>query len=667
MIKHFRNRYFVVFDLIALPLVVYLAFALRVDDLDISPYAPAWLAYSGLALVVIPSVFLLTGIYARYWPYASGEDLLVQALALGGGGIGVCVAGWLGLSMAGMPLPPRSFPFLFLLLALFATSGPRALVRLYSARRSRFAPPEGQTHRHVLIMGAGEAGATVVQELLRHPQLGLEPVGFLDDDPTKRDMLIRGMPVLGDRNEITRLAKTLHVRQVIIAMPRATGKTIREVTQLCEQAGVAVRIMPGMSDLLGGKVSVNQLRKVDIEDLLRRDPIQTDVATVKALLRGKRVLITGGGGSIGSELCRQVLQCDPAQLVLVGHGENSVFEIENELKHYLKLNSGNYPPRTAPQPEIVGVVASVRMPERLKAIFDRYRPQVVFHAAAHKHVPLMELQPSEAIMNNIIGTRNLLAACQKHDVEQFVMISTDKAVNPTSIMGASKRIAELLVLQTARVSHKPYVAVRFGNVLGSRGSVVLTFRRQIAEGGPVTVTHPEMRRFFMTIPEAVQLVLQAAVIGKGGEIFMLDMGEPVKLVDLAKDMIRLSGLELGHDIEIAYTGMRPGEKMYEELFIKGEDYQRTPNEKVYIASNASSFVPDKLNEMIEELEGAAIRDDEVAMRAMFHRIIAEYQPPSAPSTPLPAGDTIQEARQQERPANSAMQELRPLHGSAGSH
>ena len=728
MIKTFRNRYFLILDLLVLPLVVYLYFVLRLESAEIGQFAPAGLLLGALSFTVIPLLFFLSGVYTRYWPFASGDDLFAQAIALIVGVGLVCFLGWIIMILAAIPVPPRSFPIVYGLLALLATSGPRALLRIYTSRRSRSAHSAASIH--VLIMGAGEAGAMIAQELQRNPHLGLQPIGFLDDDPAKRGMRIRGLPVLGDRADIERLARDYTVRQVIIALPTAPGKTIREITRLCEQAGVAARIMPGLFDLLGGKVNVSQLRKVEIEDLLRREPIKTDAAAVKPLLFGKRVLITGGGGSIGSELCRQVLQCQPAQLIILGHGENSVFEIENELKRYLIRRPSLHTPPT----EIIGVVADVRMPERLQAVFARYRPQIVFHAAAHKHVPLMEMHPSEAIMNNVVGTRNLLAACQRRNVEHFVMISTDKAVNPTSIMGASKRLAELLVLQASRgaglqdtrgaglqdtrgaglqdtrgaglqdtrgaglqdthgadlqATRTPisnlqspipplppaYVAVRFGNVLGSRGSVVLTFRRQIAEGGPVTVTHPDMRRFFMTIPEAVQLVLQAAVIGQGGEIFTLDMGEPVKLVDLAQDMIRLSGLEVGHDIEIAYTGIRPGEKLFEELFLADENYKHTANDKIYIAANASSFVPDNLNELVAELEAAASRDDEVAMRVLFHRLIAEYAPlPPDPNTPAPTPPSLSlnpdtpppTPSPSQHPTNPPQPALTPSLGAAGS-
>jgi FlaA1/EpsC-like NDP-sugar epimerase len=460
-----------------------------------------------------------------------------------------------------------------------------------------------------------------VRELKSNPQLHMRAVGFIDDDLAKHDAVIHGVPVLGGRADIPAVIERHKIDQIIIAMPTVPGKEIGKLAKLCEQAGIHPKIMPGLYELIGGKVSVSQLRNVDIEDLLRREPIHTDVTAVRGLLQGKRVLVTGGGGSIGSELCRQILRCEPSMIIVVGHGENSVFDIEaelNQLRDRLNLKGCS----------VISAIADIRFEQRINDIFCQHRPQVVFHAAAHKHVPLMEANPSEAVTNNVLGTRNLLDASESNGVERFVMISTDKAVRPTSIMGASKRAAELLVHQTAERTGKPYVAVRFGNVLGSRGSVVPTFRKQIAAGGPVTVTHPEMTRFFMTIPEAVQLVLQAAVLGNGGEVFLLDMGEPVKIVDLAKSVIELSGLEVGKDIEIHYTGIRPGEKLYEELFLPDEVYQRTQHEKVFIVVNASAGHPGNLDLAVSDLAYASARNDSQAIREGFQRLIPEYRVPT---------------------------------------
>jgi FlaA1/EpsC-like NDP-sugar epimerase len=375
--------------------------------------------------------------------------------------------------------------------------------------------------------------------------------------------------------------------------------------------------------------------------------VQTDVAAVGGLITGKRVLITGGGGSIGSELCRQVWRCKPEHLILLGHGENSIFEIYHEL---LRLG--------ATPEQVTAVIADVRFPDRLQIVFEEARPDIVFHAAAHKHVPLMEMNPAEAITNNVVGTRNLLKAALAVGVERFVMISTDKAVNPTNVMGASKRTAELLVHQAAQQSGKAYVAVRFGNVLGSRGSVVLTFKQQIAQGGPVTVTDSEMTRYFMTIPEAVQLVLQAAVLGSGGEVFVLDMGEPVKIVDLARDLIELSGLEVGRDIDIVYSGLRPGEKLFEELFLDGEDYQRTRHEKIFTAANANTLSSDDLEAGLSALQASAARNDRKGIIRGLQNLVPEFEP----MVPLEAMKVVKSVKDDSGSTQVKALPLAPSHG-----
>ncbi|NTU80708.1 MAG: polysaccharide biosynthesis protein [Chloroflexales bacterium] len=623
-----RNRFFFAADVLLLPVAAYLSFVIRLETLGSSEYLLGFLVMTVLATVITPAVFQASGIYSRYWRYASIEELfllvgavLVATVVASGGAI-LASAVRLEVNV------PRSVPFIYLMLAIVVTALPRLLIRVrwsHSLVRHRARHEHDGSITRVLIMGAGSAGSMIMRELRQNPQLGLEVVGFIDDDPLKHNVHIHGVPVRGNRHDIPRLASEYHVDEVIIAMPTAPGKVIRSIVELCEHVGVRTRSMPGIYELLDGKISVSQLRDVQIEDLLRRKPVRTDIGAVRELLRGRRVLVTGGGGSIGSELCRQVLRCEPAELIVMGHGENSVFTVEHELRKHLPAGT-----------RLSTVIADVRFPQRVSSVFNQFRPEIVFHAAAHKHVPLMELNMAEAITNNVLGTRNLLDAARAVDVQHFVMISTDKAVNPTSVMGASKRVAELLVHQAATSSGKPYVAVRFGNVLGSRGSVVLTFNQQIAAGGPVTVTHPEMVRFFMTIPEATQLVLQAATLGNGGEVFTLDMGEPVRIVDLARDMIELSGLEVGRDIDIAFTGMRPGEKLYEELFIAGEEYQRTFHEKIFIACNASNLVPSTLDEAIRGLELAAGRDDSALILQMLHALIPSFQHQGlSPALPAP--------------------------------
>ncbi|MFZ2360469.1 MAG: nucleoside-diphosphate sugar epimerase/dehydratase [Anaerolineae bacterium] len=643
-----RNRHFLLLDTLILCATPTLALMLRVEGGQaLDTYGPALLLYTAVALVIRLGVFYMLGLYARFWRYASIDEMiqivtagLVSTMAIVVVFFGVRIPA-LGICDAMEPACalPRSIPFIDALLVVLSVGAIRFSVRAAALHTQR--GRSGRSLQRVLVVGAGEAGTMIVREMNGNPQVGLDPIGFVDDDPHKRGTRIRGLPVLGDRNALPFLVEQHKIDQVIIAMPTAPGKAIRAVLAICEQAGVPAKTMPGMYELLGGQVNVSQLRNVEIEDLLRREPVHTDTAAVQDLLRGRCVLITGGGGSIGSELCRQILRCQPSKLVIVGHGENSVFEIQQELRRTQAApaarGAGNQRPAGADRPEIVAVIADIRFGQRLHNIFQQHRPQIVFHAAAHKHLPLMEENPSEAITNNVLGTRNVLEASLACGVERFVLISTDKAVNPSSIMGASKRAAELLVHQAAAQSGRPYAAVRFGNVLGSRGSVVLTFKQQIAAGGPVTVTDPQMTRFFMTIPEAVQLVLQAAVLGQGGETFVLDMGEPVKIVDLARDLISLSGLEVGRDIDIVYNGLRPGEKLFEELFVPGEDYQRTSHQKIFIASNASRLAPDGLDRSIETLIEAATAGDEAAIRGGLTGLVPEFRPPSGePSSQPPA-------------------------------
>ena len=623
-----RVRYLMLLDLLLVLIAVVLAFVVRYEALvSIWPYiVQNWSYFLLVPLVRLPAYFGFR-LYNRMWRYASIVEMkMIVAASL------ISSAITFGVNFGLLPLfgfanmPSRSVWFLEGLLSLGFLASSRFVLRLI---QERYRPHELaqlrafiQNPSKVLIVGAGDAGALMLREMQNNRTLGIEVVGFIDDDPAKRKLSVNGVPVLGNRTAIPDLVKRHGIDQIIIAMPTATGRDIREIVHICEKAGVKPRTIPGLYELIDGTVKLTQVREVRIEDLLRRDPIRTDTAAVAELLRGRRVLVTGGGGSIGSELCRQILRCRPAELVLLGHGENSIFEMHNELLiENRRMLDGDV--------AITPVIADIRFGDRILTIFNRLKPQIVFHAAAHKHVPLMELNPAEAVTNNVLGTRNVVQAAQAVGVERLVMISTDKAVNPTSVMGASKRAAELIVHDVARASGRPYMAVRFGNVLGSRGSVVLTFRQQIATGGPVTVTDPEMKRFFMTIPEAVQLVLQAAVLGKGGEVFLLDMGEPVKIVDLATDLIRLSGLEVGRDIDIVFTGLRPGEKLFEELFIAGECYERTRHEKIFIASNASSFVPANLDDAIDGLRHAAESNDPEAIMRGLQNLIPEYRLPAA--------------------------------------
>ncbi|MCB0062797.1 MAG: polysaccharide biosynthesis protein [Caldilineaceae bacterium] len=623
---HLRNRHFALIDFLIFILTPALALYLRTDSLLGSPNLGQPLFwYTVLALVVRMATFQYYGMYQRYWRFVSAHDfaqlVMAASLALLATAIGAAIL-W---NVDPVLRLPRSLPFIDAMLALLIVGGIRASVRLTESIRSNnsgqpAAPPK--KCQRTLIVGAGYTGALLAREIRDNQQIHLPLIGFIDDDPNKRNVQIYNVPVLGTREQLPAILEARTIERVIIAMPSASGEVIRDVVNICQRANVPVQTMPGVHELINDQVSISKLRNVQIEDLLRRTPIQTDTRAVRNLLCGKRVLITGAGGSIGSELCRQILRCQPNQLILVGHGENSVFEIQQEL---LRWQANERELGVESPTLLIPVIADLRFQPRVKGIFAKHRPHIVFHAAAHKHVPLMEENPVEAITNNVLGTRLLLAAAQAHEVERFVMISTDKAVNPTNVMGASKRVAELLVLQAARRSGRFYQVVRFGNVLGSRGSVIHTFKRQIAAGGPVSVTHPEMVRYFMTIPEAVQLVLQASVVGKGAEILMLDMGDPVRISQLAQDLIELSGLQVGRDIKIAYSGLRPGEKLFEEMFKPDEDYMRTEHEKIFIAPNASQIVPAALDSAVDGLVESALDDHTAEIFHQLTEILPEYQ------------------------------------------
>jgi len=565
-----RNRIFLVVDIVAWSVLPALGLALRLDGFsDIGLYSTHLAVFTGTGIGLKFGSLWISRLYRRYWSYASVGDLsaLTGALLLAGVINGAMYLAVLRPLVSG-PALPRSVPILDLMLTLLVTAGCRFSVRY--AHHVRAGRANGlHAQQGVIIVGAGDAGGMVAKELRANPQLGLYPVAFLDDDPAKVGNHVYGIPVLGTRKDLVQVAGDHGVREVIVAMPTAPGSVMRDIKDAGVFAGLHMRTVPAMFDIISGKVAVSQFREIDIEDLLRRKPVETDRNAVREIVRGATVLVTGAGGSIGSEICRQVANLGARELILLGHGENSLFDIHNELRD------------ARPLVELVPVVADIRDAGRIGRVFDTYRPAVVFHAAAHKHVPLMELNPEEAVTNNVLGTRNVLAAAETTGVERFVFISTDKAVNPVNVMGATKLLAEALVYESAVRTGRPYVSVRFGNVLASRGSVVPLFRAQIEKGGPVTVTHPEMCRYFMTIPEAVQLVLQAAALGTGGETFLLDMGEPVKIVDLARDMIQLSGLEVGADIDIVFTGLRPGEKIFEELYSSSEEFEHTEHEKVF--------------------------------------------------------------------------------------
>ncbi|MCP4249116.1 MAG: polysaccharide biosynthesis protein, partial [bacterium] len=490
----------------------------------------------------------------------------------------------------------------------------RVAVRFYY---EELYPMPYERRTRVLIVGAGDSGEALLREIQRRPSSAYEVVGFVDDQGTSHPE-IHHVKVLGRTEDIAAICKREAIEEILIALPRATPRDLRRVVERCQGTHVRFRTIPPAIDLIEGRVQVSQIRAVAIEDLLGRDPVELDTEGLGRILKGKRIAITGAGGSIGSEMCRQIARFGPERVILVEQAENNLFEIDRELR------------RTYPDLDIVPCVADICDRTRLRAILARERPAVLFHAAAHKHVPMMEINPGEAVKNNVMGSRTVADAAVEAKVAKMVMISTDKAVNPTSIMGCSKRVAELYVQQLDGRCDTQFVTVRFGNVLGSSGSVIPIFRQQIARGGPVTVTHPEMTRYFMTIPEAAQLVLQAGTMGCGGEIYVLDMGEPVRIVDLAQDMITLSGLRPGLDIEISYTGVRPGEKLYEELSIEGEDVSPTQHPKIGIWKNRPEDW-EKLCAKMTHLIGLADADDVHgnAIRSHLGDLVPEYQPEAA--------------------------------------
>lgn len=520
-----------------------------------------------LPIMVISYIVMLLSmhLYTRIWRYAGMREMVAVLIATTLGA---------GLFYTGMYVFDKSLPRSIYLISWILSTGVIGIGRMvlhYIAMRYGGKKSTDADMVNTLIIGAGDAGATIAREIERYHKRSRKVIGFIDDDESKFNRLMGGVRILGNRHDIPSIVKENKVKEIIIAMPSVTRNEIRKIMEICSPLKCKVNTLPGMYQLLDDEVLVSHLHPVSIEDLLERDEVRLDMDIVEHYIRDKVVLVTGAGGSIGSEICRQIMRVGPKQLLLLGHGENSIYLINQELKNIYKDGP------------IIPIIADIRDKQQLDQIFTQYNPQVVFHAAAHKHVPLMEIQPMAAVLNNIYGTRNVADVAGRHGVERFVMISTDKAVNPTSVMGATKRVAEKVIISMNDTYDTKYITVRFGNVLGSRGSVIPLFKKQIEAGGPVTVTDPEMTRYFMTIPEASQLVLQAGAMGKGGEVFLLDMGEPVKIIDLARNMIRLSGLEPDKDIHIKITGLRPGEKKYEELLTSEEGTNRTNHTKIFEA------------------------------------------------------------------------------------
>lgn len=619
-----RNRFVLLGDLILIIIVVLGSYALRLDLNTLFPfYTPSIIWMICVALVVKPLIYHEFGLYRRLWVYASVQELKVIVAAVTSASILVSVTMISLFSIGLFRGFPRSVLAIDWLASILAVGGLRFTFRLLAENKNNpnISKLVANAHR-VLVVGAGDAGALVVREMQKNPQIGIIPIGYLDDAREKQNNQIYGVPVVGTLNDLDRELDNRQVDEVVIAIPSAPGRVVRLVADVCRLKGVPFRTMPGIYELIGGKVSVNRLRDVDIADLLRRDLTRINDELVGATITGKVVLITGAGGSIGRELCRQISRWGPSSLVLLGHGENSIFEALIELQE-------DYPSMP-----IHPVIADIRDHIRLVEVFKQYRPEIVFHAAAHKHVPLMEMNVSEAVANNVEGTRNVVDVCNLSDVKRLVMISTDKAIRPVNVMGATKRLAEMIVLDSARRTGRSYSVVRFGNVLGSRGSVVPLFKRQIARGGPVTVTHPEMKRYFMTIPEAVHLVLQASALGQGGEVFVLNMGQQVRILDLAEDLIRLTGLEPGRDIEIVFTGIRPGEKLSEDLWDEGHTFAKTQHPDIYRLEGQDSLAGAALKDSVDEMLRLSRESDTQAVVELMDELIPGSAVRSSPPPEL---------------------------------
>jgi len=561
--------------------------------------------YLPINIICTLIIFYILKLYHSIWQFAGIVEMQNVTAA--------CLMSTLmqfaGLKIMNFPVP-RSYHFLYGGVLFVLTLGNRFAYRF--ARYIKCLIKSSKVQKNVMIIGGGNAANVIIKEIRTSDHIHNTAVKcIIDDDPAKQGTYIQGVKVVGTRKDIVETANLYHIDEIIIAMPSVAKKTIREIVEICNQTNCSLKILPGVYQLMNGEVSVSQLRDVEVEDLLGRDSIKIDLDSIMGYVKDKVILVTGGGGSIGSELCRQLAAHKPKQLIIVDIYENNAYDIQQELKaHYPDLN-------------LVVLIASVRSATRMNYIFETYRPQIVFHAAAHKHVPLMEDSPGEAIKNNVLGTLKVVQAADMYGTERFVLISTDKAVNPTNIMGASKRICEMIIQTYNKRSKTEFVAVRFGNVLGSNGSVIPLFKKQIKEGGPVTVTHPDVIRYFMTIPEAVSLVLQAGAYAKGGEIFVLDMGEPVKILDLAENLIRLSGFKPYEDIMIEFTGLRPGEKLYEELLMKEEGLQSTANNLIYIGKPIE-IDEEKFLKQLDELKEVCYMEPDV-IRRKVKEIVPTYQ------------------------------------------
>lgn len=567
--------------------------------------------WEALPLVILLTivVFSLFRLYSSLWIYAGTTEMLYILSACVVDGLVNMLVYTLGYEDAVLYPMPRSFYLLYMLFIIIATMFGRYFYRVLRSVRGRLSG-DRKERRNVLLIGAGAAGNALIKEMAESRYINKRVVGVIDDAKEKQNTFIHGVRVLGTRADIPDIVEAQQVEEIIIALPSASAAEIREIVEICKETGCELKRVPGMYQLVNGEVSISKLKEVDVNDLLGRDPIEVDLNSIMDYVSGKVVLITGGGGSIGSELCRQVASHRPKQLVIVDIYENNAYEIQQELLV------------SHPELDLVVLIASVRNTKRMDDIFASYKPDIVYHAAAHKHVPLMEDSPNEAVKNNVLGTLKVVQAADKHRVKRFVMISTDKAVNPTNIMGATKRLCEMIIQTYNNRSKTEFVAVRFGNVLGSNGSVIPLFKKQIEAGGPVTVTHPDIIRYFMTIPEAVSLVLQAGAYAKGGEIFVLDMGQPVKILDLAKNLILLSGHRPDEDIPIVFTGLRPGEKLFEEMLMEEEGMQNTANQLIHIGKPID-FDEEEFLRQLEELKEYVVTEPD-DIRAHVQAMVPSY-------------------------------------------
>nr|WP_288697038.1 nucleoside-diphosphate sugar epimerase/dehydratase [uncultured Dorea sp.] len=604
-----RRVCLIILDILCIIAASFLALLTRFE-FDFHQIPPEFLKviyeYGPFIIVVTLIIFTFFHVYSSLWEYAGIEEVfsLIAACLLS------AVAKIVVISFTWSTMP-RSWYVLDTMYLMILIGATRVSYRLIRLRRQNRKFPWVK-RKKVMIIGGGEAGRTMITEIQNSKYLDQKVACIIDDDPKKIGRYIKGIKVVGNRDSIKKNVKRYNIQQIILTIPSVNSARIRPIVEICQDTNCELMILPGVYQLVTGEVKASKLRPVKIEDLLGRDEVHINLNEIMDYVSGKVIMVTGGGGSIGSELCRQIAEHRPKQLIIFDIYENNAYDIQQELV------------RKHPELDLVVLIGSVRDENRIDSIFEQYHPEIIYHAAAHKHVPLMEDSPNEAIKNNVLGTYNMVRMADKWNVKRFVQISTDKAVNPTNIMGASKRICEMIIQTYNKESNTEYVAVRFGNVLGSNGSVIPLFKKQIAEGGPVTVTHPEIIRYFMTIPEAVSLVLQAGAYAKGGEIFVLDMGDPVKILDLAKNMIRLSGYKVDQDIKIEFTGLRPGEKLFEELLMDEEGMTDTPNKLIHIG-HPIDVDEVKLFHALRVLEQAAQSETD-DMRLIVESIVPTYHP-----------------------------------------